>query len=271
MRRNNSSPNIVQLDPHISRFASGRVSTILSRAPLAGVRTYFRPKTFNAHTGINRLTTAATPLLSLATRLKETPHYSDIQTLHQHLSHEISAFETSAHKYGYRSETILIARYILCTMLDEFIVQTPWGNHSQWDDYRLLVTFQKESWGGDRLFLILERMSEDPVIHIDLLELIYVCLSLGVEGKFRYVENGKIQLEKIIENLYQLIRWQRGEIKKDLLIQTDTSLTQKKAGPRRTQWLFITILSSIILWTTYMGLNYLLNSPTTSSVSTGGI
>lgn len=246
-----------ELNSHIWRFAAGHATTAIARTPLASAHSYYRSKTFVANAGTNRLIAAASALLSLATRLKETIGYSDIETLYQHLCHEISAFETLARKEGFRSETTLVARYILCTMLDECILQTPWGKFGEWDNHRLLFSFQKEAWGGERFFLILDRLSDDPAIHVDLLELIYLCLTLGYEGKYRLIENGNMQLEQIVEQLYRIIRYQRGDVKKELLIYAnDTGLSTHAPAQHFPYWLMV-IFTVVILLVTYVGLGYL--------------
>ncbi len=205
---------------HLFRFAnSGQSQSALARAPLLGVRTHYRSRSVTVNSGLNGLTVAASALFTTLINFKSATDYPDITGLYEHLCHEISAFETRAHSLGYRSETILIARYVLCASLDEAILGTAWGAYRHWDECKLLMAFQQEQWGGDRFFLILERLSEDPVLHIDLLELLYLCLSLGYEGKFYNQSEAHAQLLTITDDLYQLIRRQRGDLKKPLLIQ----------------------------------------------------
>jgi type VI secretion system protein ImpK len=74
----------------------------------------------------------------------------------------------------------------------------------------LLVTLYRETWGGEKFFLLLAKMAEDPARHLPLLELMYVCLALGFEGRYRVADNGKAQLEEVRERLHNMIRRQRG-------------------------------------------------------------
>ncbi|MBT2372289.1 type IVB secretion system protein IcmH/DotU [Pseudomonas fluorescens] len=48
-----------------------------------------------------------------------------------------------------------------------------------------------------------------------MLELMYLCLSLGFEGKYRVVERGVLQLEGIRDALYRQIRHVRGDAPRD--------------------------------------------------------
>ena len=54
----------------------------------------------------------------------------------------------------------------------------------------MVGTFHRETVGGDRFYDLLARLEQDPNTNIDLLEFLYMCLSLGFEGRLR-VENGR--------------------------------------------------------------------------------
>ncbi|MGC8015905.1 type IVB secretion system protein IcmH/DotU, partial [Salmonella enterica] len=84
---------------------------------------------------------------------------------------------------GLAYEVIVGARYCLCTALDEAAALTPWGSRGVWSGSGLLVTFHNETWGGEKFFQLLARLSQNPREHIALLELINFCLLLGFEGR----------------------------------------------------------------------------------------
>jgi len=111
---------------------------------------------------------------------------------------------------------VLASRYVLCTLLDEIVLATPWGNQSAWTSQTLLNAFHNEGWGGEKFFLILDRLLQEPHKNVDLLELQYVCLALGFEGKMRVKEGGRAELDRIQTNVYNVIRSVRGEFEQDL-------------------------------------------------------
>lgn len=159
----------------------------------------------------NPLLAAATPLTGLACELRKTVQQDNPGDLFADVVKEIQLFEQSTRAASVPAELVLAARYTLCTLLDEVVLGTPWGGRSVWAEKTLLSTFHNEGWGGEKVFQLIERSKSDPATNISLIELFYVCLSLGFEGKYRLHERGRSALDGIRAELYQLIRMQRGE------------------------------------------------------------
>lgn len=165
--------------------------------------------------GLNRLVRAANALLDLVVPLRLMAQPPDLQQLRERLALALGTFENEARGAAVDSEAIAAARYALCTLLDETIASTAWGS-GVWGTRSLLVAFHNEASGGEKVFLILQRLSQDPAANIDLLELLYLCLSLGLEGRYRLLDQGQAQLATLRERLLQLIRQQRGAVETDL-------------------------------------------------------
>ncbi len=51
---------------------------------------------------------------------------------------------------------MLLARYALCTALDEAVLSTPWGSGGDWGKQSLLITVHNEAWGGEKVFQLLD-------------------------------------------------------------------------------------------------------------------
>ncbi|MGF6189301.1 DotU family type VI secretion system protein [Serratia sp. 2723] len=158
----------------------------------------------------NPLLIAANPLLNAIVQIRQLATHADPAQLRQQLIDEIRRFEVCAQRESLTYETIIGARYCLCTALDEAAALTPWGSNSVWSGSGLLVTFHNETWGGEKFFQLLAKLSQNPTEYIQLLELINYCLLLGFEGRYRVSENGRSQLETVKQRLLQLIRSVRG-------------------------------------------------------------
>ena len=158
-----------------------------------------------ATVGNTPLVHAAVPLLALAGRLRGQIANADIESLRRQAMQEIRTFEERARRAEVAAEDVLAARYALCTVLDEAVLNTPWGAQSDWSTQSLLVTFHREAAGGEKFFQILDRVSGEPQRYRALLELLYVCLALGFEGKYRLDDRGAARLADIREALYRRI------------------------------------------------------------------
>jgi type VI secretion system protein ImpK len=169
--------------------------------------------------GENPFVSAALSLLSLAARLRGTAVHSAVAELQQELVKELRNFENRVLQRGIPQTQVRLASYALCALLDETVLNTPWGAQSSWGHQSLLVIFHKEAWGGEKFFQFLEGMLRQPAQHLDLIELFWLCLALGFEGRYRVMQNGANQLEQVRTEVHQLIRRLRKDFEPELSIR----------------------------------------------------
>ena len=161
--------------------------------------------------GLNPLVTAAWELMCEVLELNLSSGRENLQTLNERLAASLTRFEVRAQHEGMESAQVIAARYVLCSVVDEAVVTTAWGSRSDWSKISLLSRFHNETFGGEKFFQLLERLSRDPVKHLAMLELMYLCLSMGFEGKYRVMERGVTELEGVRDALYRQIRHVRGD------------------------------------------------------------
>ncbi len=254
----------MQRESFIKTFTTERVEpspihALKPKEPLPTLQSYCQTKTFLAHSGVNPLAACAAALFSLIGKLTKAEKYDDINSLRESLIYEVKAFECAAHTAGYHSDVILLARYAICATLDECIQTLPWSQDSDWQENNLLYIFQGESWGGDAFFVMLHRLQQDPKQHIELLEFIYLCLSLGFQGKYRFGDSGSSQLRETREGLYQTIRQTRGD--RQLPLSSPTKQF-KKSEPTQRQFLTlwkIVLIIAMAMAVVNLSLSYLFN------------
>lgn len=164
----------------------------------------------------NPLVTAAAPILAMVVRVRDLTQHRDVESLRERVIAEMQRFEAATVRAGLSATQIRNAGYALCATVDDVVLATPWGSQSLWAHKSLVSTIQKETWGGERFFDLLDQMAEVPDRHLMELELFYLCLSLGFEGKFRVSQRGYSELAKLRDRLYRVIRKQRGEAERDL-------------------------------------------------------
>lgn len=208
---------------------------------------------------LNPLESAASALLAIISRLYNSPSHNNPEQLKHKLIDEIKDFNVNADRAGYDQETINDARYALCTTIDEAVFNTPWGHQSGWAEQSLLSMFHHEVAGGDHFFHKLKDLGQNPSKHLHLLELKYVCLALGFQGRYRIVDSGKDKLRQIREWLSDLIRKQRGKAEALLSPHWKGVETQKKALMKIIPlWVFFAVASALLL-AVFLGLFSLLN------------
>lgn len=172
-------------------------ATDLEAADLAGVAEPRDPEDI--------LAGAAAPLLALVAEIRNAVTNADVEALRRATVEEIRAFEGRALRFGARAGDVTVARYVLCAMLDETVMTTPWGNASSWSAQSLLNQFHGETWGGEKVFAILERLRADPAKYVALIKLISLCLAFGFEGRYRVIEGGRYQIDELRAELDRML------------------------------------------------------------------
>lgn len=207
--------------------------------------------------GVNPLLAAAGNLLALASQLRATTLHADPGGLRQHLLQAIADFEAMAAGHGVSRPQIGAARYLLCSFLDEVIAQTPWGAPDPHrSDRTLLQEFHEERSGGEKVFQLLERLGQEPALNADLLELFYVCLQLGFEGRYRGMPQGRTQLDAIAARLLEVVRPPaRAEAARTLSIHWSGATPPARPGMAALPLWVLGVLGAGVLVLLLLGLN----------------
>ncbi|GLX91196.1 type IVB secretion system protein IcmH/DotU [Pseudomonas weihenstephanensis] len=207
---------------------------------------------------LNSLVAAASQLLSEVVRLKHSESREDLLPLNERLTAALKVFEVRALHNGAESSQVMAARYVLCTVVDEAVVTTTWGNESEWSQMSLLSSFHNETFGGEKVFQLLDRLSKNPVKHLPMLELMYLCLSLGFEGKYRVQPRGMLELEGIRDALYRQIRQLRGDVPRELSPQWEGLSQQRRHLVRIVPAWMVVLFTAVCLVVMYCGFAWVL-------------
>jgi type VI secretion system protein ImpK len=212
--------------------------------------------------GLNSLVAIANPLLNLIPQLRASATHPDPASLNAELSRGIRDFEARARAAGIPSEKVIAARYVLCTVIDEMAAGTPWGAAGQWASKGLLATFHNEVSGGEKFFQLLGRVAERAQANLDLLELMFVCLELGFEGRYRVIDNGRSQLEAVRRRLLSLVRQHRGPYERELSPSwRGLAAAARPTGVKIPLWV-IGAVTAVLLLGIYVGFRWPLTSAT---------
>ena len=159
--------------------------------------------------GLSPLIEAAAPLLQLLGRLRNTLRQPDPGDLRERAIQQVRAFEQAARDGGVPMDQLRSAHYALCASLDDVVLNTPWGSSGAWAARSMVSTFHQEVRSGERFFQLLDQLKPNPGNFLPVLELMYLCLSLGFQGQYRLSPRGPGELDRIREDLYTIIIRQR--------------------------------------------------------------
>ena len=195
----------------------------------------------------NPLITAAGTLFDLMVELSTTTEHPDVAGLQRQVVEEIQRFEQRATAAGCIGDHVLTARYALCSALDETVLLTSWGGESVWSQRSLLSIFQNETWGGEKVFVLLQRLRQDPARNLDVTELIALTLALGFEGRYRVMENGRAEIEDLRNELHREIGLQRSVAPKPLSVDWEGVNTGRGIRNRLPMWVVFAVTGILIL------------------------
>lgn len=141
---------------------------------------------------------AAAPLLQLLARLRNTAHPPEAGNLYQRAAQGLRGFEQHALESGAPEKHVKVAHYALCASIDDAVLNTPWGSASPWANRPLAALFHQDTSGGDAFFEHLARAQRSPAEYQAVIEIMYLCLSLGFAGeRYRQSPRGPGEVEQI--------------------------------------------------------------------------
>lgn len=162
------------------------------------------------------VTAAASPLLSLIARLRNVANVPDPLALRERTMQELRHYEAALREAKVPPEHLRLGHYVLCTSLDDVVQCTPWGSHGPWAEHSLTSQFHKDVRGGERFFDILAKLLASPTQFLPLIELMYLCMSLGMHGQYRTSPRGPAELDRVREETYAVIRRLSGPAPQEL-------------------------------------------------------
>lgn len=161
---------------------------------------------------INPIIDAATGLLGLILRIKDMQTINQSSSLFKQVTADIRTIERKLQNEGFEPGVIVSFRYVLCTFIDEVILGRSWDGDNAWVNESLLVHFHNETWGGEKIYVLLDRLMADPKRYQYLLEFIYLCFSLGFKGRYKLANTNQDEFIQINKKLHKILANRENEI-----------------------------------------------------------
>lgn len=237
----------------ITNLSQGKLTQHKADKGQLDVGSYYRSRVVTANSGVNTLVSLAQPLLIFLARIYSSQTAPNLSQLQENIQHELKTFESRCQSQQIEDDTIIIARYLICIAIEESHRNAVWNNHQ---DTPFMGKLFPDLDNQDYFFTIIEQVCKEPEKHIDLIELAYLCLSLGFKETYSHEERGEIQLDDILDHLYRTIRSKRGDSNNRLLL-TPKSNKRKKNGHSMPLWMY-SLIATLLLVVFYAGFSYML-------------
>jgi type VI secretion system protein ImpK len=167
--------------------------------------------------GHGPLVQAGFGLLALAPRLSARRPPGDPAALRRTVERELTRFADRLGQRGIDQRLIQFGHYSLCALLDDVVLNTPWGAEGVWRNDSLAGTLHRDVAAGEHFFTYLDQARRAPDRTRPLLELMAACLALGFEGRYRLGRAGGGEaLRRIRTDLAAQLSGMAGDASPDL-------------------------------------------------------
>ena len=145
------------------------------------------------------LTDLSSECIILILQLRATSDYGDPIALKNRISEMLERFEREARFSGIDNDKINLSKFALVSFLDETIISSSWNQKDSWLSEPLQLKLFNSFNAGEEFFDHLNKLRQRSSSNKDVLEIFFLCLTLGFRGKFQL--QSPENLRRIIDEL----------------------------------------------------------------------
>lgn len=202
---------------------------------------------------IQNLTTLCTDIFIIIIKMRDSEDLGETAALRKLIMYYLVQFEKNCAVAGFSAEFIHSVKYALVAVLDETVLSIPGEARNFWITSPMQLEIFGDSIAGEEFYNKLDKLLIDPDKNSAALEVFYICLCLGFQGK--YLLGQSEEREEIISRLARTI------VKANKKLETISphairiTLAKKALGVQKAGriplWLTGSVLSGILLitWT----------------------
>jgi len=131
------------------------------------------------------LSDLASECFILILQLRSTNDYGSATILKSRVIEMFDKFENNARRIGIDNEKVRLAKFALVAFLDETIISSEWAEKNEWLAEPLQIKLFDTFNAGEEFFTNMSSLRQRTSANKDILEIFYLCLSLGFKGKYQ--------------------------------------------------------------------------------------
>ena len=145
-------------------------------------------------------------LLSTVPLLRARTPPAPPEQLRAQIEADLRVFSERAQARGLDQRLVGLGHYAICALIDDVVLNTPWGAHGTWRANSLAGALHHDAAAGEHFFDYLDQARAQPERNRPVLELMAACLALGFEGRYRLVPHGQAAIGQIRGDLLATLR-----------------------------------------------------------------
>jgi type VI secretion system protein ImpK len=170
-------------------------------------------------------------------------------------------FECKAYEHHIPSHQVHDAKYALAALIDETILRSPHADKDNWISQLIQVEQFGEHMAGENFFKWLDRVKSNGPEYLPVLEVYYVCLKMGFQG--RYTVEGQEKLNAIHVDVKHTIDLCLGSVNPYLSRPLESRQSSENSR-RHFPWWGYSAGSFVCILIFYIGYSMVLNSVVSS-------
>lgn len=176
----------------------------------------------------------------------------------------LNEVERGAKKLEIPAEDVHLAKYAFCAAVDEIVLRSQFKIRDAWERRPLQLTLFGDQLAGENFFAHLESLRAKGSPHVQALEVFYMCLLLGFEGK--YALDGQEKLAYLTARLGDEIAQMKGKSAGFAPHWARPDSIAHKLRSDVPLWIVGSVFAIVAL-AAYWGLNWMLTRSTVDTLS----
>lgn len=148
---------------------------------------------------VQSLPDLAASLFSLILSLRSSHSFGREDELRSRIGEYLDRIDKEGRDAGIAREDIEAAKFPLVASIDETILNSNWEGRERWRERPLQLDLYGETVAGERFFERMEKIRAKGEAKAELLQIYWLCLALGFEGKYKIM--GKQKLVSLIDEI----------------------------------------------------------------------